>query len=231
MSVPKEGGAINLNADRHRTAWSRSLETKRCNMKEEMPWIKKASSATDQCNDYHETQALIAFRQIGDSTGIRIIEHGYSEVGEGKDVVDMKCGQGKMDLAMDRTLLILCPNAGFDRGFDRRCARPGPTRFMVLHRGALRSWFRPPLHLCAVRHVAADAHPVERAARDQVGGGDRGRGRARGQRAAQQRPLVKFYNLQLAAKLPGIADRPLDPASANREFWWRPLYRPLVGCL
>ena len=40
-----------------------------------------------------------------------------------------------------------------------------------------------------------------------------------------------FSTPSSGAKLPGIADRPLDPTAANRDYFWRPLYRPIVGCL
>jgi hypothetical protein len=70
----------------------------------EMPWLKSVYGQSDQCDDYHSTQAVIAFSQLGrgESLKLRIVEHGHTEPGEGKNVVDMKCGQGKQDLARDR---------------------------------------------------------------------------------------------------------------------------------
>lgn len=72
-----------------------------------MPWIKQVFGQSDQCDDYHSTQAIVAFAQIGRDgdgrrDGIQVAEHGYTEAGEGKGEVDMSCGQGKQDLARDR---------------------------------------------------------------------------------------------------------------------------------
>jgi len=84
-------------------------------LKKEMPWLQGVYGQSDQCDDYHSTQAVIAFSQIrattGDADELRILEHGHTEAGEGKCVVDMNCGQSKQDLSRDR-----------DQGHDHECA-------------------------------------------------------------------------------------------------------------
>jgi len=67
-------------------------------------------------NDWSkDDEAVIAFSQIratmGDADELRILEHGHTEAGEGKCVVDMNCGQSKQDLSRDR-----------DQGHDHECA-------------------------------------------------------------------------------------------------------------
>jgi hypothetical protein len=71
-------------------------------IKEELPWLETVRGQSDQCGDYHSTQATVSMSQLGTSTGLYVTEFGHTEPGEGKNVVDMDCGQGKQDLARDR---------------------------------------------------------------------------------------------------------------------------------
>jgi hypothetical protein len=112
----------------------------------DMPWLRGVFGQSDRCGDYHSTQAAIAFRQIGDSSGLPILEHGYTEPGEGKCVVDMKCGQGKQDLKRDR-------DAGHDHetaeelyeGLQRRRRGGDFNAVMEMNRSREESSTAPPL--------------------------------------------------------------------------------------
>ena len=61
-------------------------------LKRAFPWITKSIPFSDQCGDYHSTQATIFNHEMGRLTGIRVIQAEHTEPGEGKGEVDARFG-------------------------------------------------------------------------------------------------------------------------------------------
>lgn len=62
-------------------------------LREMCPWLTGGGfGSSDQCDDYHSSQAIVAFSQAGNKSSAHLCEAGFFEPGHGKNKVDMDCG-------------------------------------------------------------------------------------------------------------------------------------------